>query len=115
MKKIKKADLKKFVDTCNNLLLSNGFVEIPKSQSYRPYQFAKITRYGTFVVSPDKLSGYCYSVFGCFSDRTLRPDTKEFLKRYNGNAFSGKCNIHEYNSEQALSALENLLYSLERP
>jgi len=108
MRKISASKIKLFNKRVKALLDEHGFEK--NTFSFRYYEYRKETKYGTLHVKIDSDSSYVFSVFAIF----IEPDlAKPVLIELGGNTYSGKCNTHSYDMEEAIRGLTNLLNAIK--
>ena len=99
MKKSTKEQMNAFILSANNVLKKYNPTELSNS-SYTHYINTPI---GKLFVRVDDEYDPTYSIYLCFED------ANEAHKHYECNPFSGKCNIHKYDAEDAINILSNML------
>jgi len=98
--KDKKLKLKYFADKANKVLMDYSPIKL-ETESYSHYLMTPIGK--LFVRIDDEFIDPTFSVYLAFEN------VIEARKHYNCNPYSGKCNIHEYDADDAINILTNML------
>ena len=107
MKHIKKADLQSFLNKTERMLLNAHYKRTVESDKAMGYEWIRQTEWGTLLLRPDNdHPTSVYSIFGRFTDITK---ANEILLLFGGNAYSGKCNIHTFEHDNAINQLGHLI------
>lgn len=107
MKNIKKADLQTFLNKTERMLLDANYRRTVESDKSMTYEWTKQTEWGTLLLNPcNDYPSSVYSIFGRFADISR---ANEILLLFGGNTYSGKCNIHTFESEIAIDQLKQLI------
>ena len=102
-----KAELKVFLQDTERILLNNKYRRTTIDLKHHlGYEWHKDTKYGKLYINPNNATSKVYSIFGRFDDPVK---AKDILTLFGGNIYSGKCNIHTTDKDEAIRQLNHLV------
>jgi hypothetical protein len=108
-----KTNAQLFLKRTEQILIDNQFRKTNSSDDWVIYPWVRDTKFGKVYFNPDNdPKSEVHSIFGRFENPVL---AKEILRDFNGNTFSGKCNIHtlaEHGVSTPCIQLENIIKKL---